>query len=273
MSRKVKLVFGVVIIVVIFFGLFFRFFKSVTLMSLSSAYENKHSVLNEENINIKMPGGTSTPNKDWYPFVMTFNSSKGFSNYIGKEAKLSILYNFGAFDFTTGASTFYDSSSSYFNAFYGAYVVKGKDFSYGYYEDGSPNYEEMCNIAKYDMTELVLNSLGCMKPTFDMQIEEGYSMDTLIGYENWEVIEGNLITNSPVHKEKDNLKAYIQYGPPPKQLYEGEDFPLVKMKGRFYAKYFEESGCSVFFYAIASNTKILEEWEENILQNTKLSFE
>ncbi|PKM95431.1 MAG: hypothetical protein CVU84_05015 [Firmicutes bacterium HGW-Firmicutes-1] len=273
MSKKFKIVFGVILIVLIISSPYFQFLKSVTIMSISSTYQRNYSLLKEENIKISMPGGISTIKKDWYPFVMTFNSSEGFSNYVGKDVKLSILYNFGAYDFNHRASTFYDRFSPYFNAFYGAYVVKGKGFPYGYFADGKPDYDEMALIAKYDMTQLVLNSLGCTHYTFDSQLEEGLSMDKLLGYEDWDVIEGTVLTNSPMHMKKDGLEAYIQYGKPPKNLFEGKDFPLVEMKGKFYARYFQENGCTIFFYAIASNSKVIEEWENDILLNTKLSVE
>ncbi|PKM50554.1 MAG: hypothetical protein CVV02_10640 [Firmicutes bacterium HGW-Firmicutes-7] len=273
MSRKIKVLLLSLIIGIIIISPFFQFLKSVTVMSISSAVQRKNSLLKEEGIKIKIPGGLSTTKKDWYPFVMTFNSSKGFSNYIGKDVQLSILYNFGAFDFINGASTFYDSSSKYYNAFYGAYVIKGQNFSFGYNIDQTPNYDEMALVAKYDMTELVLNSLRCFNPTFFLKLEEGRSMDSLIGYENWEVIDATVITNAPMHKKKSNLQSYIQYGSPPKKLYKGKDFPLVEMKGRFYARYFKENGCSIFFYIFATDINTIEEWEKDILPNTKLSVE
>ena len=65
-----------------------------------------------------MPGGLSTREKDWYPFVMTFNDDKGFSNFINRDMNFTVLYNFGAFEYINGASSIYNFNSDYYGAFY-----------------------------------------------------------------------------------------------------------------------------------------------------------
>ncbi len=57
-----------------------------------------------------MKGGAATFQKDYFPFVITFDPSASFSRYIGAPVDLTILYNFGAFDMLYGASTLYDKT-------------------------------------------------------------------------------------------------------------------------------------------------------------------
>ena len=139
-------------------------------MSIYSASESKTSLMKKEGIDLKIPGGYSTLKKDWYPFVITYNAH-GFSNFTKKDVDLSILYNFGAFDYIKGSSLLYSVSSDYHSAFYGAYAVKENGNSYGYNQYGKINVDEMADIFKYDMQVLVLQSIGCDSPIFDFEIK------------------------------------------------------------------------------------------------------
>lgn len=267
---KKRFVISSILILIFVLSPLFPFFKSLIVMSVSSAYERKHSVLNQENISIDMPGGLITEEKDWYPFVMTFNASEPFSKYIGREVELSILYNFGAFNYMQGASSFYNAQSDYYTAFYGAYVVKDTTGSFGYNEDGTPNYNEMFSVPAYDMRYLVLSSLGCVEPLFQLENQFTSTEQALFGYEGWHVVEGTIITQSPMHKKTDGKLAYIQYGEPPKLNENIESFPMIKMYAKLYARYFEEKNCSVFFYILTPKIYTIDEWERDILMNTEL---
>jgi hypothetical protein len=66
----------------------------------------------------------TTIEKDWYPFVITFNDDEGFSNFIGRDLNYTVLYNFGAFEYLNGASMIYNPQSQYYSSFYGAYFIK-----------------------------------------------------------------------------------------------------------------------------------------------------
>lgn len=260
----------VVLLVLFIISPFFHFFKSILVMSVSSAYENKHSVLRDENISINMPGGLITEKKDWYPFVMTFNASEPFSKYIGRDVELSILYNFGAFNYLDGSSLFYDAGSDYYTAFYGAYVVKDSKGIFGYGKDGLPNYEEMFSVPEYDMRYLVLQSLGCTDPIFKLDGQVDVTEGALFGYDDWHFIEGRVITQSPMHEQIERKLAYIQYGAPPTIVEGIEAFPLIKMHAKLYARYFEEKQCSIFFYILAPKAYTIDEWEKDILSKTEL---
>lgn len=56
---------------------------------------------------------------------MTFTADAAYAAYTGQpDARLTILYNFPAFDLSRGCSRLYDPNSPYYNGFYGAYLVR-----------------------------------------------------------------------------------------------------------------------------------------------------
>jgi hypothetical protein len=269
-SKKILLILSITAIVMI---VFFPFIRSVVVMFAYSHYEEHTSLLADEEITINMPGGLSTIEKDWYPFVMTFNVDEGFSSYIGRELRISILYNFGAFEQLKGASSYYNPDSDFFNAFYGAYVIQDESKAFGYNSDGTPDYEEMALVPKYDMSVLVLKSIGCDEPTFEYTIDKAYHVEAFIGYSDWDVFEATLTTNSPVHELTTNYQAYIQYGKPPTAYFSGENFPIVNVKGKIYGRYFEEEGVSIFFYVIAPTEGAIKQCDESFLKTSVLTFD
>lgn len=272
MKRRYQglMIIGILVIFVI--SPYFQFVKGLVIMSIYSKQEAGYSLLNKEKIQIDMPGGLSTLKKDWFPLIMTFNDDYGFSNYSEQDVQLSILYNFGAFEYLKGASAYYNPKSQFFNAFYGAYAVKGSDFAFGYREDGTPDYEQMAEVPEYDMSVLVLESIGCEDPTFQFDMDATYKIDEFLGYKDWDVIEATLTTNSPVHKVVDSYQAYIQYGKPSKTYYTGKDFPEIQVKGKIYARYFKEKGCSIFLYVIAPNAAAILQCDQDFLQKTSITL-
>ena len=106
---------------------FSKLILSLSVMSVYSGMHERQSIMHEKGIELAIPGGSATKETDWYPFVMTFNPSEvSFCRFIGEtNRKLTILYNFPAFDLRwgKGCSRLYDPTSLYYNAFYGAYLV------------------------------------------------------------------------------------------------------------------------------------------------------
>lgn len=43
------------------------------------------------------------------------------------------------------------------------------------------------------------------------------------------------------------------------------------MHGRIYGRYFEEKDCGIFFYVLACDKEIIEEWEKEIMAVTTVS--
>ncbi len=266
--------FSAIIILVVMFVIspLFQFAKAALVMSVYSSSEKKASFLNEAGIDIRMSGGLSTVEKDYFPFVMTFNDSAGFSNYINRDVDLTILYNFGAFDYMAGSSLYYQQESDYFDAFYGAYAVRGKSDVYGYSEKDGIDFQELARISEYDMNELVLKSIGCKDPIFDFQIDRTYEVQDYVGWSGWQVIDGTITTNSPMHSFEQDYMAYIQYGRPPKPDGVLLDFETVQVKGRVYAKYFEEQDTVICLYIIAPDMDAVDKTDAQLLQKTKIEL-
>ena len=82
--------------------------RSMAVMSVYSILHKKESLPAKEGFEIIIPGGLTTPEKDWYPFVMTFNDNAGFQSFTGNEnLDLTIMYNFPAFSAKNGCSLLY----------------------------------------------------------------------------------------------------------------------------------------------------------------------
>jgi len=81
-----------------------------------SHLQKAKSLLKDGDMTIKIPGGTATKEKDWYPFILCHND-EGFKNWSKKVVSLTILYNFGQFNFYTGESSFFDPNSPYYSSF------------------------------------------------------------------------------------------------------------------------------------------------------------
>ena len=237
-------------------------------MRIYSSYHDYHSLMRKNNVIVEIPGGTSTPQKDWYPFVMTFND-KSFKSKVGEEIDLSILYNFGAFK--NGHSPLYDENSHYYNSFYGAYIIecKEKQKVYGF-NNKEVNIEEISAVASHDIEALVLDSMGCINPHVCFQNRGKPKILDYISYNNWAVIDCNIYMNSSIHQYNRDCISYIQYGKPPKD-YKGDNFPEATLAGRIYCRYFPEYNVSILLYIIAPDFEIIEETDREILSRTKIT--
>lgn len=279
---------------------FSKFLLSMGVMSVYSGMHEKESVLAEKKVELKIPSGSG---KGWYPFVMTFNpNSADFCRFAGlpeDAVRLSILYNFPAFDLSwgKGCSRLFDETSPYYNSFYGAYAVSGStDGSpYGFHADGSLNQEEIAEVAKYDFQRLVLGDFGLAPRdrvftwTASAEAEEGAAgeasetaaaaskQNLFLGETGWQRVDADLLVNGCAHSADGFVRSYLQYGTPNYDISKTDDenkrpFTPVEMKGRIYAKYLEEKDLSVFFYIIAADEKVLEQTDEEILRSSKLNF-
>ncbi|SHH25286.1 hypothetical protein SAMN02745135_00208 [Caloranaerobacter azorensis DSM 13643] len=248
--------------------------RSYIVMYPYSYYNKLNSIPYKRNIRFYIPGGTITKEKDWYPFVLTFNDNEGFSRYAGRKLSLTIFYNFG--HFRNGFSSYYDQNSRYYSSFYGGYVIynsKDADDPYGFDIDGKIRIKELESIPRYDQTRLVLPSLGCPehKIYFKSKIDKiEYNIEYL-GINDWVKIDSTVVTNGPNHKYRKKHLGYIQYGKPPDN-YSGDDFPLVILKGRIYAKYFDDYKMTIILYIVAPNIDTIENCDRNILSKCKINY-
>ena len=247
--------------------------KSIVVMSVYSRYESGYSLLKDKNIQIKIPGGLQTKEKDWYPFVMTFNDDRGFSGFMGEPMRMTVLYNFGHFSPLKGYASYYDIDSPYYNSFYGAYgVSKGSEEAFGFI-DGEVDHEAISKVPEFDMVRLVLESIGSYDNIFEYEVISEEKAE-LFNEDDWLVIDANIKVNGSMHTYKKDHRAYIQYGKPPKasSVVENsiEDFAVVDMVGRIYAKHYEEKNITLFFYCITREDAVIEAWDIDIMDQTKL---
>ena len=153
---------GLMILVLFLLSPLSNYPVSLAVMKVYSGIHEKESIMAQKGITLEIPGGGITKEKDWYPFVMTFNDSVGFRRFLAEQPAqavigkgdaagqaadstaaagdgasstgradysgldLTILYNFPAFDLLAGCSRLYDTASPYYNGFYGAYLVSGQ---------------------------------------------------------------------------------------------------------------------------------------------------
>jgi len=249
--------------------------RSYTIMYFYSKYEMKNSILQKQNIAVEIPGGSSTKEKDWFPFMMTFNDDQGFSDYRDRDLALTVLYNFGAFSWNSSSSSFFNNRSPWYNSFYGGYVVKensSPDKVYGFNSNGEPAINEIFAVAEYDYKYLVMKSLGCPQEKLVMDISS-YKLTPNVsyaGYDGWIQIDSILRVNSPSHKFVRDRRAYIQYGNPLRQTYQ-EDFQMMRTYGRTYARYFPEFKSTIFLYIVSSDQGTLSTCDKQILSKSTIS--
>lgn len=241
---------------------------SLGAMGIYSHFEEKDSLMADRGISIEIPSAGG-----WYPFVMTFNGDSGFRRFCGDPSvRLSIMYNFPEFDLMKGCSRIYDTDSRYYNAFYGAYCVSG---DFGFDDNGMIDRQQAVLVPEYDMTHLVLRDMG-------MEVEdevfkwsetpvsgEKGKRYPLAGYDGWQRIDADLTVNGVAHQRQEWFRNYIQYGSPGYDA--ADDFAPVQMHGRIYGRYFEEKDCGIFFYVLACDKEIIEEWEKEIMAVTTVS--
>ncbi len=249
----------------------FQWLKSIAVMSVYSTYEAQKSVLHDEGIRIKIPGGMSTLKNDWYPFVITFNDDRGFSRYTDRDLRMTVLYNFGHYPFWRGHSSYYDTESPYYNSFYGAYAVKTMEGDPFGFRGGEANEDEMGLVPTFDMEKLVLVSIGERNPEFSYDVTR-FEAVSLLGEDDWQVFDADMRLSGAMHNYEREYRAYIQYGRPPTTDEEIVNYEVIDMAGRIYGKYYAEKDISIFFYCIATDTEVIEEWERTIMVNSEVIF-
>ncbi|KXG78645.1 hypothetical protein [Thermotalea metallivorans] len=251
---------------------FWNTLKSYGIMPIYDLYMVKNSLLHQKGIGFFIPGGMKTKQKDWYPYMLHHHAGDAFSHYMGRQVSLDILYSFGHFDFWKGSSSFYNMDSPYYGAFYGGYAVFPQDqnWIYGFDEDGNIDMEEIKKVPMFDQTYLVLPSIGLPtgKGIFRTKIKNIRYGQSYMREKDWVRIDAEIETNAPTHQAaRTNYPGYVQYGKPHNSYYQGQDYPIISLKGRIYVKYFEEYQGTFFLYVMARDEKILDECDQNFLSH------
>lgn len=268
-----------------------RYALSLSIMSVYSRICEQESILKEKEMELEIPGGCEAEEPDWYPFVMTFNPSQSvIENYLGeKDARLTILYNFPAFDLRwgKGCSRLYDDTSPYYNGFYGAYILSSDDESQQEKRSekavsavsektitAEPNQQRLIKligkITQFDYQRLVIGDfpIELDQETFQWKIRQIKKKASVAGSDGWLRIDADMLVNGALHQRKNFVRSYLQYGSPKYDVM--TDFAPVEMKGRVYAKFLEEQDVTVFFYVLARTDEVLENCDRKMLQTAHL---
>lgn len=259
--KRVPLIILIVLIVISLIW-FYPLIRSVAVMSAYSAFHDKNSIMVQKGFEIDIPGGTSTPKRDWYPFTITFNAG----NFSG-QSRMSIIYNFPAFDTVRRTSMLYNADSDYYSSFYGAYVIEKEDGSpYGIYGTNI-DYDEISSAFRYDYINLVLKSFENRAFEFT-PMEWDIKNSEYMGYDSWTVIDAVIKTSGTSHGYNGFRRSYLQYGRPVYNA--GDEFPEVLMSGRLYIRYFSEYRCTIAMYIMSPDKDVLEACDSYILSKSRI---
>lgn len=269
-NRKRFAVLGVILILIVVFVLspLFNFVRSIAVMGVYSGMNERNSLLSDEGIEIKVKGGVSTNEKDWYPFAMTFSADNSYARYIGEEnARLTIIYNFPSFEYAKGCSNLFNEESPYYNAFYGAYAVQGD--SNESLKRGELDENVAASVARFDFFELVLSDFGLKSENeiFEFDVIDREEGIDYVGYDSWTKIKADMTVNGAAHNSRKDVVSYLQYGEPNFGEVKNE-FAPIQMTGIVYGRYFEEWDTGIYIYVMASDEDICHSCDEDILSKT-----
>ncbi|MBS4536347.1 hypothetical protein GOQ29_12040 [Clostridium sp. D2Q-14] len=234
-------------------------------------YYKKTGLFND--IPLRVPSRTINDKENFYPFVLYFNSNKGFSQYINQDVELSIIYNFGNFSSNKKYSNYFNSNSDYYSSFYGVYGIKTNDGTpFGFNQDDI-DIDLLSKMPEYDQKYLVLPSIGLLPKnvTFKYKIKNIKENINYIDSNNWIKVDSIIKTNSPLHKYKKHHNGYIQYGIPPESNNIKEDYPIIDLYGRMYIKFFEEYDSTIVFYILANDKSTVNKIDKYILSNSYIN--
>ncbi|MCK5812007.1 MAG: hypothetical protein KAG94_03865 [Clostridiales bacterium] len=257
MKKKLIIVITILVVLVVFFYPL----RSYLVMGVYSTIHKKDSVFEKYDVPLQIKGGLATFKSDYYPFIMYFNDSEGFSRFSGIDSELSIIYNFGSFNFPYIASSLFNEKSPYYSTFYGVYAVKPKDQKQLFgFDNGKLIESQLVLVPEYDLTQLVLKGLGCENIEFSYEI-----MDSSKSVNDFVVVDAIITTNSMAHEYQGFIRNYLQYGRPYLWLQPKTSFKQATYYGKIYASVISESNITLCYYIITQNIETLEECEEIFL--------
>lgn len=245
----------------------FATLRSMAVMSVYSAYCSADSLEKQEGFRLKIPGGMATGERDWYPLVLFYDASEEFSGRTAANTRLNIYYNFPAYSIWEGSSWLYDPDSPYYTGFYGAYAVQS-DQVYGFDEQGRIDLEQVAEVLRFDLFDLVLDDFGLnpREEVFEWQAESPRRI-SYAGRDGWSSVDARVRVNGAGHSPDQFRVSYLQYGYPSETT---EEFAPVTLYGRLIGQYFAEWNTSIFFYILAPDRQVLENCDRRILSASRL---
>lgn len=260
--KKYVVIISIALVALALFWFFYPL-RSLIVMSYYSNDHAKQSIMRQSDFEIDIPSG-----RGWYPFVMTYNAT-GFGSFSGKDAKMSIMYNFGAFDFAKRTSSLYDKQSDKYSSFYGAYVVQENGGVFGFGDDGEIDLTDVSLAVEYDYTKLVIRDFGNEPQTYELGNFVVEDDVTYAGSGGWTRIDAVMRSNGAAHNYDGYKLAYLQYGRPMESVQ--VDFEVTQLFGRVYAKYFSEYDSTVMIYVIAPSLSAIDVCDSSILNKTTIA--
>ncbi|MBS4537631.1 hypothetical protein GOQ27_04100 [Clostridium sp. D2Q-11] len=269
-NKSSKIVFIILMTVLILFitNIYYPLRSYIIMYPVKTYYRNT-GLFND--IPLKIPSGKISNKESFYPFVLYFNSNEGFKYYVDRDVDLSIMYNFGGFKLGKKNSSYFDPKSDYYSSFYGAYAIKTDNSTpFGFDKDKNINIDLLSKVPEYDQKYLVMSSIG-LSPnnvTFDYNIKTIKEDIKYINSMDWLMVDSQIKTNAPVHKYKKHYNGYLQYGIPKELNNLSKDYPIMKLHGRMYIKYFKEYDSTIVFYILGKNKDIVDRIDENIVSKS-----
>ena len=266
---KKKIVLGLMAVVIFLCTPPAATLRSMCVMSLYSAWCGRDSIEKREGFRLEIPGGMRTGERDWYPLSLLYDASEEFAWRTGTDTRLNIYYTFPAYDLWKGCSMLYDTDSPYYSSFYGAYLVQGEEI-WGFSSEGEIALEEVAQILRFDLFELVLDDLGLPKEqeTFSWELTENPEKISYIGWEDWTQVDARITVNGAAHSPGHFCLSYLQYGAPVQEV--SEPYAVTQLYGRLIGRYFPEWETSIFFYILTAQPEALEQCDRRILSQSRL---
>jgi hypothetical protein len=136
-------------------------------------------------------------------------------------------------------SSYYDRDTPWYNVFYGSYGLrsyKPDGSAWGYDSQGTPNFDELLQIAGIDYNFFTAGQFGCppAKMCFAAKVVQNGRKGT------WDCADVEASVPSGLHDPRVSLASpdtYVLYGVPGTDLVaKGPAYEPVSMRGRFYMR-------------------------------------
>ena len=136
--------------------------------------------------------------------------------------------------------------------------------------EGEISLEEVAQILRFDLFELVLDDLGLPseQKVFSWELTGDPEKISYIGWEDWTRVDARITVNGTAHSPGRSCLSYLQYGAPVQEA--SETYAATQLYGRLIGQYFPEWRTSIFFYILTAQPEALEQCDRRILSRSRL---